>query len=125
MSLDESTMSASNPKQSFWWQQHAFLTGKKFKECRKKLPVTLSQSSVGASIVAYHLARLFDGWVDQAIVDTFISNSPTNASSSAAAAAADDDIPEDEVNSESTNFVGWAMKETLDLYRDKWQSSED
>mmetsp|Transcript_29947 Transcript_29947/g.87449 ORF Transcript_29947/g.87449 Transcript_29947/m.87449 type:complete len:168 (+) Transcript_29947:604-1107(+) len=127
MSFDDSTMSKSNPKQSFWWQQHEIATGKKFEARRKNLPVALSQSQVGAGIVAFHLARLFDAWVDKAIIDTFAGNesSLSTTTVTAASAAATADIPEDDANSESTNFVGWAMKETLDMYRDVWRSSDD
>eukprot|EP00563_Minutocellus_polymorphus_P013040 CAMPEP_0181066722 /NCGR_PEP_ID=MMETSP1070-20121207/25492_1 /TAXON_ID=265543 /ORGANISM="Minutocellus polymorphus, Strain NH13" /LENGTH=333 /DNA_ID=CAMNT_0023147335 /DNA_START=462 /DNA_END=1463 /DNA_ORIENTATION=+ len=127
LSFDDSTMSKSNPKQSFWWQQHEIATGKKFEARRKNLPVALSQSQVGAGIVAFHLARLFDAWVDKAIIDTFAGNesSLSTTTVTAASAAATADIPEDDANSESTNFVGWAMKETLDMYRDVWRSSDD
>jgi hypothetical protein len=131
MSLDESIRSKSGHEQSFWWHHYQYITSRKFAEHRKLFPTPLSQSHLGGALVTFHLARLFSRWLDEAIIESTVAPADAAASAdattttSATAAGASAIISDDEVNSEVTNFVGWAMKEALDHCRDRWQRSEE
>jgi len=125
-SLDESIQTKSGHKSSFWWHQKEFITGKKLAECRKLFPVTC-QSQVFAALVTFHLGRLFGRWLDEAIIEITTTTPTTDAPSTADGVTGTNEasMSDAEINSEVTNFVGWAMKEALDHYRDQWQRSEE
>ena len=126
MSMDESVQIKSGCASSFWWHQKEIITGKKLAECRKLLPVTC-QSQLFAALVTFHLGHLFGRWLDEAIINTTTTTPATDAPSTAVGAngTGEASMSDAEINSEVTNFVGWAMKEALDHYRDKWQGSEE
>lgn len=104
--------SAKSTKAAFWYNLYKYMTSKKFRRDKRYLPLDLQRSQVATSLLVFHLARMFDAWLDSATTELFVEENDSPSDSSSAISA-------DEVNSEVTRFVGWAMVEVYKKYTEK------